>query len=111
LSMVTRYANYLALDRHSSKLKVSNNNIESMKENLNNYRQIEKQQEVRIDTQQKRIELLERDREKTLELLKELMKKISDMQINRNDRNLQTDKFADSMELFSACSEDHSYQS
>ena len=80
LSMVTRYANYLALDRHSSKLKVSNNNIESMKENLNNYRQIEKQQEVRIDRQQKRIELLERDRENTNELVKELIKKIAEIQ-------------------------------
>ncbi len=111
LSMVTRYANYLALDRHSSKLKVSNNNIESMKEKLNNLRQIEKQQEMRIEKQQKRIEFLEKDRKNTSELIKELKKTMSDLQLSMNYILSQKDKHIDSTEFFSAGSEDHSYRS
>ncbi len=82
LSMVTRYANYLALDRHTPKMKVSDNNIKVMKENLDNYHQREKLQSLRVEEQQKRIELLENDRQKTNELVNELIKKIADLQVS-----------------------------
>lgn len=80
LSMVSRYANYLALDKHTSKMKVSQNNTLVMKEALDNYHQREKLQASRIQDQQSRIEILENDRTKTNELVNELMKKVSLLQ-------------------------------
>lgn len=109
LSMVTRYANYLALDRHKSKLKVSDNNIEIMRENLNNYRQIEKRQCLRIDEQQDQIALLEKDREKTNELIKELMVKIAGLQTCLNNQDQQRQN--NSMGFVMAGSVGHSSQS
>ncbi|MBM3435749.1 MAG: site-specific integrase [Bacteroidetes bacterium] len=82
LAMVTRYANYLALDRHTPKAKVSDNNIQTMKDNLDHYRQREKLQAFRVEEQQKRIELLEKDRQNTNELVTELIKKIADLQVS-----------------------------
>jgi hypothetical protein len=79
LSMVTRYANYLALDRHTPKAKVVDNHIHKMKENLGNYHQREKLLCSRIDEQQQRIELLEDDREKVNKLVTELLIKIDIM--------------------------------
>ncbi|NLE27019.1 MAG: site-specific integrase [Clostridiaceae bacterium] len=85
LAMVSRYANYLALDRHKPKVKVSDNTIQTMKGNLDQYRQMEKLQGHRIEEQQKRIEVLEADRESTHALITELIKKIADFQVSRKE--------------------------
>lgn len=111
LAMVTRYANYLALDRHTPKAKVSDNNIQTMKDNLDNYRQREKLQAFRIEEQQKRIELLEMDRQKTNGLVTELIKKIADMQISLKNEVQENKKQNNPTEIVSAYSADRPYRS
>jgi hypothetical protein len=106
LAMVTRYANYLALDRHTSKIKVSDNNIQAMKENLDNSRQREKLQCIRLDEQRERIELLEKDREKTNEVVKELIKRIADLQISFKNENEEKNR-KNPMEFFVVHSAGH----
>jgi len=109
LSMVTRYANYLALDRHVPKTKVSDNNVKIMKESIDGYRQMEKLQGMRIEEQQKRIELLENDRQTINELVPELMKEIADMRISLKNE-IQKNK-NNPTGIFVASSADHRYQS
>jgi hypothetical protein len=86
LSMVTRYANYLALDKRASKIKVSDNNIQGMKETIENYRQREKMESLRIEEQQNRIETLEKNKQKTNELVNELIRKIADFEISLKNK-------------------------
>ncbi len=109
LAMVTRYANYLALDRHTPKAKVSDNNIQVMKENLDNYHQREKLQSIRIEEQQKRIELMETGRQKTNGQLNELIKKMADMEISLKE--LFQQKQRNPTALFAAGSADRPYRS
>ena len=112
LAMVSRYANYLALDRHAPKTKVSDNNVKTMKEGLDNYRQREKLQCLRIDQQHTRIEVLEKDRGKTNALVNELIKKIADMQISlKNEVQENKKQNNNPTEIFVAYSADHQYQS
>ena len=59
LSMVTRYANYLALDRHTPKSKVSHNRMQAMQETLDAYRQRETLQNHRTNEQDKRLAAIE----------------------------------------------------
>jgi len=109
LAMVTRYANYLALDRHKPKIKVSDNNVQVMKESLDNYRQREKLQCLRIEQQHTRIEVLEKDREKTNEQINELMKGIADLQISLKNKIRENQSIP--MEIVPAYSADHQYRS
>jgi hypothetical protein len=111
LAMVTRYANYLALDRHTSKTKVSDNNIQNMKESIDGYRQREKLQCLRIDQQQMRIEVIEKDRQNTNELVTELIKKIADMQISLKKEVHENKNQTNPTEIFVVHSADHQYQS
>ncbi len=80
LAMVTRYANYLALDRHKPKLKVTENHIEAMKQKIDNYQQTERLQSLRLNEQEIKIARLEQSNQKTAELVAELIKKIADIQ-------------------------------
>lgn len=111
LAMVTRYANYLALDRHTPKAKVSENNIQTMKDNLDQYRQREKLQSFRNEEQQNRIELLEKDRENNNERVNKLIKKIADMQISFKKILSELKIQNNTMEIVSVHSEDHPYRS
>jgi len=111
LAMVTRYANYMALDRHTPKAKVSDNNIQTMKDNLDHYRQREKLQCLRIDQQQMRIEVIEKDRQNTNELVTELIKKIADMQISLKKEVHENKNQTNPTEIFLVRSADHQYRS
>ena len=60
---------------------------------------------------EKRIELLERDREKTNELVTELIKKIADMQISLKNEVQENKKQNNPTEIFVVSSADHRCQS
>ena len=60
---------------------------------------------------EKRIELLEKDREKTNELVNELIKKIADMQISLKNGVQENKKQNNPTEIFVVRSADHQYQS
>jgi len=60
---------------------------------------------------EKRIELLEKDREKTNELVNELIKKIADMQISLKNEVQENKKQNNPTEIFVVGSADHRYQS
>lgn len=111
LAMVTRYANYLALDRHTPKAKISDNNIRTMKDSLDTYRQREKLQAFRVEEQQKRIELLETDRTKTNELVTELIKKMADLKVSLKEEFQANKKQNDPTEIVLAYSADRPYRS
>ena len=80
LTMVSRYANYLALDKHKPKKKLLVNNIQVTKIALEESQKKVKLYEMRFKGQQDRIEVLERGREQTNILIKELISKIKDIQ-------------------------------
>ena len=80
LSMVSRYANYLALDKHKPKRKLSANMMQGAKEALEESQKTLRLYEMRFKDQQDRVEVLEKGREQTNTLIKELMRKVSDLQ-------------------------------
>ncbi|RKY10328.1 MAG: hypothetical protein DRP56_01345 [Planctomycetota bacterium] len=80
LSMVSRYANYLALDKHKPKRKLSANMMQSTKEALEESKKTVRLYEMRFKDQQDRVKNLEKGREQTNILIKELMKKVSELQ-------------------------------
>lgn len=80
LSMVTRYANYLALDRHTPKAKVSDNRIQALQDHLDRYQQQEKLHSHRIQEQNNRIVSLENKQEQVNDLIAELIHKIQTLQ-------------------------------
>lgn len=80
LSMVTRYANYLALDRHTPKAKVSDNRIQALQDHLDRYQQQEKLHSHRIQEQNNRIVSLENKQEQVNDLITELIHKIQTLQ-------------------------------
>ena len=82
-----------------------------MKESIDGYRQREKLQCLRIDQQQMRIEVIEKDRQKTNELVTELIKKIADMQISLKNEVQENKKQNNPTEIVPAYSADHRYQS
>lgn len=89
LSMVTRYANYLALDRHAPKAKVNDNTLQAMRENLDNYQQREKLQFHRINEQNNRIVLLEDKQEKINVLITDLIHKMHLLQVQLHQTEKQ----------------------
>ena len=80
LSMVSRYANYLALDKHKPKRKLSANIMQGAKDALEDSQKKVRLYEMRFKDQQGRIETLEKGRGQTNVLMKELMRKVSDLQ-------------------------------
>lgn len=80
LSMVSRYANYLALDKRKPKKKLSDNIMQGAKDALEESKKTVHLYEMRFTDQQERIGILEKERGQTNELIKELMRKVSSLQ-------------------------------
>ena len=91
LAMVTRYANYLALDRHAPKTKVSHNRMQDMQEHLDASRQREKLQSHRIDEQEKRLAAIENRQDTINDLVTGMIHSIQSLHTNTKSQvGLQT---------------------
>ena len=80
LSMVSRYANYLALDKHKPKKKLSDNIMRGAKDALEESKKTVRLYEMRFTDQQERLEALEKEKKQTNDLIKELIKRVSELQ-------------------------------
>ncbi len=72
LDMVSRYANYLALDRHKPKKKISDNISQKANKELKEIKLREQLHLRRIDNMQQKLKMLETDKEKTNNLILKL---------------------------------------
>ena len=66
------YINYLAINRQRAKKMHYNNNLEDLKDQFEETKQREKLHYMKIDDQQKRIEVMEEDKKKMDESIREL---------------------------------------
>ncbi len=96
LSMVTRYANYLALDRHTPKAKVSDNRMQTLQENLDTSRQREKLQSHRIDEQEKRLATLENRQETINDLITGMIHSFQSLQTQIQQSQIRMQTFYES---------------
>lgn len=80
--MVSRYANYLALDKHKPKRKLSNNMMQGTKDALEESHKKVRLYEMKFKDQQDRIETLEMDKNQTNVMMEELMRTVSELQSN-----------------------------
>ena len=91
LSMVSRYANYLALDKHKPKKKLSDNIMRGAKDALEESKKTVRLYEMRFADQQERLKTLEKEKKQTNDLIKELIEKVSELQ-----SGMETSTFAPS---------------
>lgn len=61
LSMVGRYANYLALDKHKPKKKLFDNDLQKIKEELEELKKDKKLYSMRVDNQEEEIKELRKN--------------------------------------------------
>jgi len=80
LSMVTRYANYLALNKRAAKKRLSDNNVMANKEALGESKNRERMYCMRIDEQEKQLQLLENEKDQTNELIRQLIRQVAELQ-------------------------------
>lgn len=80
LTMVTRYANYLVLDKHKPKKLLSDNQLKGTKDALNDSKKVIQRYEMKFSDQKSRIDTLEQDREQTNELIQQLLHKVVGLQ-------------------------------